>query len=65
MEEEGTSLSSEGEWIALASGLEMGNSGVVGDLRTELLVEWLNGEAGNEEVSFSCTLALIKDTDSQ
>jgi len=40
----------EGEWIALVSGLEMGNSSVVGDLRSELLVEWLNGELGDQEV---------------
>ncbi|GAA5823430.1 hypothetical protein JCM5353_002145 [Sporobolomyces roseus] len=39
----------EGEWIALVSGLEMGNSSVVGDLRSELLVEWLNGELGDQE----------------
>lgn len=39
----------EGEWIALVSGLEMGNSTQVGDLRSELLVEWLSGELGGEE----------------
>ncbi|GAA6014880.1 hypothetical protein JCM11491_002147 [Sporobolomyces phaffii] len=38
-----------GEWVALISGLEMGNSGEVGDLRSELLVEWLNGEIGDEQ----------------
>ena len=30
----------------------MGNSTVVGDLRSELLVEWLNGELGDENVGF-------------
>ncbi|GAA6064270.1 hypothetical protein JCM10212_001654 [Sporobolomyces blumeae] len=39
----------EGEWVAIASGLEMGNSTQVSDLRSELLVEWLSGEAGGEE----------------
>ncbi|GAA5922117.1 DNA-directed DNA polymerase delta subunit POL31 [Sporobolomyces koalae] len=39
---------SSGEWIAIVSGLEMGNSQAVGDLRTELLAEWLNGELGDE-----------------
>ncbi|GAA5983099.1 hypothetical protein JCM5350_006814 [Sporobolomyces pararoseus] len=34
----------EGEWIGLVSGLEMGNHQQVGDLRTELMAEWLNGE---------------------
>jgi len=50
----------EGEWIALVSGLEMGNSSVVGDLRSELLVEWLNGELGDQEVRFSLLLASKK-----
>ncbi|GAA5914516.1 hypothetical protein JCM5296_003057 [Sporobolomyces johnsonii] len=39
----------EGEWVALASGLEMGNASQVADLRTELLAEWLLGEAGGAE----------------
>ncbi|GAA5892090.1 hypothetical protein JCM6882_005692 [Rhodosporidiobolus microsporus] len=37
------------EWVALASGLEMGNANQVADVRSELLVEWLLGEAGDEE----------------
>jgi DNA polymerase delta subunit 2 len=40
----------EGEWVALASGLEMGNANEVADVRAELLSEWLTGEAGDEEV---------------
>ncbi|GAA5951073.1 hypothetical protein JCM3765_004673 [Sporobolomyces pararoseus] len=39
----------EGEWIGLVSGLEMGNHQQVGDLRTELMAEWLNGELGLED----------------
>ncbi|GAA5836017.1 hypothetical protein JCM3766R1_005130 [Sporobolomyces carnicolor] len=41
----------EGEWIAIASGLEMGNEQDVGDLKSELFVEWLNGELGANEDS--------------
>ncbi|GAA6035952.1 hypothetical protein JCM8097_005182 [Rhodosporidiobolus ruineniae] len=39
----------EGEWVCLASGLEMGNANEVADLRVEMLGEWLMGEAGAEE----------------
>lgn len=59
-EEEEKDEGKEGEWIALVSGLEMGNSSVVGDLRSELLVEWLNGELGDKEVRFSLLLASKK-----
>ncbi|GAA5896256.1 DNA-directed DNA polymerase delta subunit POL31 [Sporobolomyces salmoneus] len=45
----------EGEWVALASGMEMGNEQMVGDLKSELLVEWLNGEIGDQEDSEEAT----------
>ncbi|BGP21411.1 DNA polymerase delta subunit 2 [Rhodotorula toruloides] len=38
----------EGEWVALASGMEMGTASDVADVRAELLSEWLLGEAGDE-----------------
>lgn len=41
----------EGEWVALASGMEMGTASDVADVRAELLSEWLLGEAGDDEVS--------------
>ncbi|GAA6014788.1 hypothetical protein JCM8202_004765 [Rhodotorula sphaerocarpa] len=41
--------SPEGEWVAIASGLQMGSAGDAADLRTEMLVEFLLGEAGEEE----------------
>lgn len=44
-------VNAEGEWVALASGLEMGGSKDVADLRTMMLAEWLLGELGGEEVS--------------
>lgn len=40
----------EGEWVAIASGLEMGSASDAADVRTELLVEYLLGEAGDDEV---------------
>ncbi|GAA5856203.1 hypothetical protein JCM8547_000817 [Rhodosporidiobolus lusitaniae] len=39
----------EGEWVAIASGLEMGNADQVADVRAEMLVEYLLGEAGGDE----------------
>ncbi|GAA6020218.1 hypothetical protein JCM10207_004376 [Rhodosporidiobolus poonsookiae] len=39
----------DGEWVALASGLEMGNASQVADVRAELLLEWLLGEAGEAD----------------
>lgn len=49
--------SPEGEWVAIASGLKMGSAGDAADLRTEMLVEFLLGEAGEEEASLGlgCT----------
>lgn len=50
----------EGEWVALASGLEMGNANQVADVKAELLAEWLLGEAGDEEVrwaAFDCSVS--------
>lgn len=49
--------SPEGEWVAIASGLQMGSAGDAADLRTEMLVEFLLGEAGEEEASLAlgCT----------
>lgn len=41
----------EGEWVALASGMEMGTASDVADVRAELLSEWLLGEAGDDEVA--------------
>lgn len=40
----------DGEWVAIASGLEMGSASDAADVRTEMLVEYLLGEAGEEEV---------------
>lgn len=42
---------SEGEWVALISGLELGGATDSADTRTMLLAEWLVGELGDEEVS--------------
>lgn len=39
-----------GEWVAIASGLEMGSASDAADVRTEMLVEYLLGEAGEAEV---------------
>ncbi|BGP36434.1 DNA polymerase delta small subunit Cdc1 [Rhodotorula kratochvilovae] len=39
----------EGEWVAIASGLEMGTANDVADLRAEMLAEWLLGEAGGDQ----------------
>lgn len=39
-----------GEWVAIASGLEMGGADAVADVRAEMMAEWLLGEAGDEEV---------------
>ncbi|GAA5941362.1 hypothetical protein JCM3775_001554 [Rhodotorula graminis] len=39
----------EGEWVAIASGLEMGGANAVADVRAELMAEWLLGEAGDDE----------------
>lgn len=41
----------EGEWIALLSGLEMGDHTDAADLRIQLMAEWLVGELGDEDVS--------------
>ncbi|KAG0661844.1 hypothetical protein C6P46_003735 [Rhodotorula mucilaginosa] len=38
-----------GEWVAIASGLEMGSASDAADVRTEMLVEYLLGEAGEAE----------------
>ncbi|TNY19564.1 DNA polymerase alpha/epsilon subunit B-domain-containing protein [Rhodotorula diobovata] len=38
-----------GEWVAIASGLEMGGADAVADVRAEMMAEWLLGEAGDEE----------------
>jgi DNA polymerase delta subunit 2 len=48
MEEE-----NEGEWVAIVSGLEMGSNNDPNDLRAQLLLEWLVGELGDDEVSSS------------
>lgn len=41
----------EGEWVALLSGLELGGAKEAADLRVTLLAEWLVGELGDGEVS--------------
>lgn len=48
----------EGEWVAIASGLEMGGANAVADVRAELMAEWLLGEAGGDEVRFSLPIPL-------
>ncbi|GAA5997293.1 DNA-directed DNA polymerase delta subunit POL31 [Rhodotorula paludigena] len=39
----------EGEWVAIASGVEMGTANDVADVRAEMLAEWLLGESGEDE----------------
>jgi DNA polymerase delta subunit 2 len=51
--EGGDQAGEEGEWVALVSGLEMGNANQVADVRAEMLSEWLLGEAGDEEVRWT------------
>lgn len=41
------------EWIAIVSGLEMGNANAAADVRVQMLADWLVGEAGGDEVSHS------------
>lgn len=38
-------------WVAMASGLSMGAQEAPADVKAEMLVEWLTGEAGSLEVS--------------
>ena len=40
-------------WVAMASGLSMGAQEAPADLKAEMMVEWLTGEAGGLEVN-SC-----------
>lgn len=42
-------------WVAMASGLSMGAQEAPADVKAEMLVEWLTGEAGGLHVSYSCT----------
>ena len=42
-------------WVAMASGLSMGAQEAPADLKAEMMVEWLTGEAGGLEV---CHLVL-------
>jgi DNA polymerase delta subunit 2 len=45
-------MSEDGKtWIALASGLSVGAADAPADLRAQLLVEYLTGEAGGVQVS--------------
>lgn len=37
-------------WVALVSGLSVGNETSAPDLKSELLVEWLMGENGGAQV---------------
>ena len=37
-------------WVAMASGLLMGAQEAPADLKAEMMVEWLTGEAGGLEV---------------
>lgn len=41
------------EWIAIVSGLEMGSKNEVNDLKSQLLSEYLLGELGSDQVSYS------------
>lgn len=43
---------SDGEWVALVSGLEMGSGNAENETRCMMLAEWLSGEVGGVEVSF-------------
>lgn len=43
----------EGEWVALVSGLEMGNGSAENETRCMMLAEWLSGEVGGMEVGFA------------
>lgn len=39
-------------WVAMASGLSMGAQEAPADLKAEMMVEWLTGEAGGLEVCY-------------
>lgn len=39
-----------GEWVAIASGLEMGAGTAEEELKASMLSEWLTGELGGDEV---------------
>lgn len=43
----------QGEWVAIVSGLEMGSANAPNDLKAQLLVEWLVGELGDDDVRSS------------
>ena len=48
----------EGEWVAIASGLELGGAADADDMRVTLLAEWLLGELGGDEVRLFWLLPL-------
>lgn len=50
----------KGQWIALASGLELGGREDADDVRVDLLAEWLTGELGSLEVRISSPWNLIQ-----
>lgn len=50
---------SEGQWVALASGLELGGREDADDVRVDLFSEWLTGELAGLEVRQSSFFSLI------
>lgn len=52
-DEEQDGSATEPKWVAMISGVSAGSAEVPEDLKTELLTEWLVGEAGGMEVSLS------------
>lgn len=51
----------EGEWVAIASGVEMGTANDVADARAEMLAEWLLGESGEDEVRLLQSLECLDE----
>ncbi|KAM0787009.1 hypothetical protein ACM66B_006277 [Microbotryomycetes sp. NB124-2] len=55
MKVDGKDATDEGEWIAIASGLDMGSTEDAADARTAMLAEWLCGEVGEDDDTAQAT----------
>lgn len=55
---DGEEAAGEGSWLAFVSGLEVKGGDAVADLRVQLLVEYLMGEAAGDEVGLSLHAAV-------
>lgn len=51
---DGSIETEEKTWVALVSGLSVGAQEAPADLKAQLLVEWLTGEDGGQEVGSHC-----------